>query len=615
MAQQARLIEAIALGAVDATGVAVASGFARFYQPGTLIAVTVYSDESATTPLSQPVTLDSGGRAEVYALAPCRMIVKKSDDATTVFDGNTTYVTAQQVSIKNAAVNGGAETTLDAALTAIVSSTAYQESSTANARTYTSRLQDEAVTVKDFGAAGDGVQDDTTKIQAALDHCGATGKSLLFPAGTYLISSALAASAYTYKFDIRGDGPKSSVIKQASTTANGLTLSFGGATGHGAEIRGVSFTCSTASSGAAVSITNATGVVLRDVETSLFRTGVDATSATGVVCDHMTVNSTDGNSAAVGIKLGATGRAIGCTLTGSSSLGTAMTMPGDGASAYACSTSGFLNGFSVSGQYCMLDGCSVASPPTTGTCFALGGSFASAVACSATAMPLNTTGFAITATYGTITSCRVAASSTTTTTGYLLSAAGGCVSGSYATGCATGISVGAVADCRWYGNSFVSNTTDISINASATNYSSFANKDAGGTNQVIHSASRINPVSATQAFTASGSFTPNITSTGGIPFTHVTIDTTSGVLALTWGATATTGLTNGDLMEVVVSRLDNSANNMSWVWNAQYVQGNGNSLLNIPLLTAYTAMRFLFRWNSSSSKWVMVHLALSGTID
>jgi len=45
--------------------------------------------------------------------------------------------------------------------------------------------------VKDFGAVGDGVTDDTTSIQLALD----TGNDVIFPAGQYLITAQLNASA------------------------------------------------------------------------------------------------------------------------------------------------------------------------------------------------------------------------------------------------------------------------------------------------------------------------------------------------------------------------------------------------------------------------------------
>ncbi len=61
------------------------------------------------------------------------------------------------------------------------------------ARTMALRFAD-VINVKDFGAVGDGVADDTSEIQAALDHCrdDAAGSAAVFvPPGDYLISSAL----------------------------------------------------------------------------------------------------------------------------------------------------------------------------------------------------------------------------------------------------------------------------------------------------------------------------------------------------------------------------------------------------------------------------------------
>ena len=56
----------------------------------------------------------------------------------------------------------------------------------AQTRTVENKLQD-VVSVKDFGATGDGVTDDYDAILNAWTHCLANAKSLFFPAGTYLV--------------------------------------------------------------------------------------------------------------------------------------------------------------------------------------------------------------------------------------------------------------------------------------------------------------------------------------------------------------------------------------------------------------------------------------------
>ena len=66
----------------------------------------------------------------------------------------------------------------------------------------------ETVSVKDFGAIGNGVANDSAAIQAAIN----TGKKLYFPAGTYLCNVSISAF-----FDWQGDGSVLSVLKPFST--------------------------------------------------------------------------------------------------------------------------------------------------------------------------------------------------------------------------------------------------------------------------------------------------------------------------------------------------------------------------------------------------------------
>lgn len=58
-------------------------------------------------------------------------------------------------------------------------------------RTALSKLAD-FVSVKDFGAVGDGIADDSAALAAAIAHEQASKKGLMFPGGTYLVTSTLA---------------------------------------------------------------------------------------------------------------------------------------------------------------------------------------------------------------------------------------------------------------------------------------------------------------------------------------------------------------------------------------------------------------------------------------
>ncbi len=62
----------------------------------------------------------------------------------------------------------------------------------------------EWVSVKDFGAAGDGVADDAAAIQAAVDSFGDNGGAVFFPAGIYEVKSEIRISHV--RVSLRGAG-------------------------------------------------------------------------------------------------------------------------------------------------------------------------------------------------------------------------------------------------------------------------------------------------------------------------------------------------------------------------------------------------------------------------
>jgi polygalacturonase len=77
----------------------------------------------------------------------------------------------------------------------------------------------EGIDVRQFGARGDGVADDTVALQQALDL--AQGGSVYVPAGTYLISAPLRYSA---GLTLTGDGPSATSIRNTTTRTNGTAM-------------------------------------------------------------------------------------------------------------------------------------------------------------------------------------------------------------------------------------------------------------------------------------------------------------------------------------------------------------------------------------------------------
>jgi hypothetical protein len=102
-----------------------------------------------------------------------------------------------------------------------------QKGTGAQDRTLTNRLQ-ESVSVKDFGAVGDGVADDINAIQNAIIHAvNSNNFQVFFPAGTYLISSGIPLVKRVKLF---GLNPDTTIIKCNGSTSTIYTATLSGST-------------------------------------------------------------------------------------------------------------------------------------------------------------------------------------------------------------------------------------------------------------------------------------------------------------------------------------------------------------------------------------------------
>jgi len=88
------------------------------------------------------------------------------------------------------------------------------------AQTLASRLSQQ-VSVKDFGAVGDGVTNDTAALQAAINWAGPRGRALFFPRGDYLYSGVTLSAGWAVQFI--GENTAGTSLSLSSGTATGFS--------------------------------------------------------------------------------------------------------------------------------------------------------------------------------------------------------------------------------------------------------------------------------------------------------------------------------------------------------------------------------------------------------
>jgi hypothetical protein len=142
-----------------------------------------------------------------------------------------------------------------------------QSGTGATQRTVESKLKD-TVSVKDFGAVGNGVADDTAAVQAAFTAAFALGVAVYFPAGTYKITSTVDAKTCSFYGESRNTSVVRCAVANGTRTFSNCGSSIrqmqfagpgGGATPDGIAIQGYKYyitDCYFYQLGAAICTTN-----------------------------------------------------------------------------------------------------------------------------------------------------------------------------------------------------------------------------------------------------------------------------------------------------------------------------------------------------------------------
>lgn len=158
----------------DNSGVPLAGGLVYTYAAGTTTPQTTYTTSAGSTAHANPIVLDSAGRVasggEIWLTDPLAYkFVLKTSAAVTIATYDNVPGNASGIYATFAASSGS-------------SLVGYIQGSTGSVATTVQAKLREVVSVKDFGAVGDGVTNDTAAINAALT----ASEVVFFPVGIYM---------------------------------------------------------------------------------------------------------------------------------------------------------------------------------------------------------------------------------------------------------------------------------------------------------------------------------------------------------------------------------------------------------------------------------------------
>jgi hypothetical protein len=235
-----------------ANGEPLVGGKLYSYAAGTTTPLVTYTDQAATAANTNPVILDSRGEASVWlGTGPYKLRLTTATDVD-IWTVDDIYSEGAQ----------SMQELLSASGSSLVGFIA--DGVGASYRTVQAKLRD-TVSVKDFGAVGDGVTDDTAAIQAAIDYFGSGNGTVYLPVGSYKVTGTITVAKN--RVHIIGAGSSATQIVFAPT-ANGscLKLSAGAAVLFQGSVAGLSFysTDSTYTK-TAIEIVDTSGYLIDDI--------------------------------------------------------------------------------------------------------------------------------------------------------------------------------------------------------------------------------------------------------------------------------------------------------------------------------------------------------------
>ena len=207
------------VNALTIDGVAV---FPNTTQLATTYATQNYTGNGSTTTYAMGFNPATKANVDVYIDG-----VYQNQDAFNISGTNLTFTAAPPL---NSAIEIKVPVNVTSLTNTDSSQIVYNQGGSNAVTTNVKAKLQEFVSVKDFGAVGDGVTDDTAAIQAAIDALPASGGQVYVPAGKYLVTSGLVT---TVRVKLVGDGNSviaaspspSEIIKASSMTGPVYTMS------------------------------------------------------------------------------------------------------------------------------------------------------------------------------------------------------------------------------------------------------------------------------------------------------------------------------------------------------------------------------------------------------